>query len=209
MHQSRRLGRSATKPRSRNRMKTVSITLYTYDELSKTAQAKARDKHRELCPIDLDLTLDLTLDDAKQIARAMGFDVDRIPYCGFHSQGDGASITGEWVANRVDPAELPDCLELVKLCAEFAEIATRNPEARVHLNPYYSSRCHEYSVDYVFCDMAEDDEENFKSAARRLMKWIYHSLEAEYEHLTSDDTIGETLTENEHFFTEDGTFYHE
>jgi hypothetical protein len=36
------------------------------------------------------------------------------------------------------------------------------------------------------------------------MKWMYRQLEAEYEYLTSDEAITETIRSNEYEFTEDG-----
>lgn len=189
-------------------MKTISITLYTYNELFEKAQERARDDWRESTKVDLDFALD----DAKIVGRYLGFDIDRIPYSGFDSQGDGASITGSWSADRVDPVHLseyaPSDTELADICETLCAISIRNPEATVELTPY-GHYCHEHSVRYELYDMSDADEDVFVKAARKFMRWIYARLESDYQHQTSDETIAATLTDNEYFFTEDGTLYHE
>jgi hypothetical protein len=39
------------------------------------------------------------------------------------------------------------------------------------------------------------------------MDWLYLTLEKEYEYLTSEETIKESLIANEYDFTEDGKIY--
>mgnify|MGYP003909821093 CR=1 FL=1 len=41
-------------------------------------------------------------------------------------------------------------------------------------------------------------------ALRDLARWLYRQLEAEYDHLTSDETIEEGIIVNEYTFTESG-----
>jgi hypothetical protein len=57
--------------------------------------------------------------------------------------------------------------------------------------------------------MAEADETPFEEAAREFMRWIYARLEEDYEHQTSDETIAETLINNECYFTQEGKMHHE
>jgi hypothetical protein len=189
-------------------MKIVSLNLYTYNELTPKAQEYARDKWREHTEVDLKFALD----DAKAVGRHLGFDIERIPYCGFYSQGDGASITGDWVADRVDPVHLkehaPVDTALAAICETLSAIAIRNLEATVKLSPS-GHYCHEYSVSYDYYDMAEADETPFEEAAREFMRWIYARLEEDYEHQTSDETIAETLINNECYFTQEGKMHHE
>lgn len=189
-------------------MKTIPLTLYRYTELSAPAQERARDKWREHDRVDFDYTLD----EAKIIGRHLGFDISRIPYSGFYSQGDGASITGDWSADHVDPAHLkehaPNDTELAEICETLSAISIRNPEATINLSPN-GRYCHEHSVHYCFDDMNDADDSLFEETARSFMKWIYAQLEEEYEHQTSDETTTSTLTADEYFFTEDGTLYHE
>ena len=50
----------------------------------------------------------------------------------------------------------------------------------------------------------EDAEEIVTEAMRDLARWLYRQLEAEYDHLTSDEAIEEGIIVNEYTFTEAG-----
>jgi hypothetical protein len=50
----------------------------------------------------------------------------------------------------------------------------------------------------------EDAEETVVEAIRDLARWLYRQLEAEYDHLTSDEAIEEEIIVNEYTFTEGG-----
>ncbi len=50
----------------------------------------------------------------------------------------------------------------------------------------------------------EDAEEIVTEALRDLARWLYRQLQAEYDHLTSDDAIEEGTIVNEYTFTEAG-----
>jgi len=50
----------------------------------------------------------------------------------------------------------------------------------------------------------EDAEDIATEALRDLARWLYRQLEAEYDHLTSDEAIEEGIFVNEYTFTEAG-----
>ena len=50
----------------------------------------------------------------------------------------------------------------------------------------------------------EDAEEIVTEALRDLARWLYRQLEAEYDHLTSDEAIEEGIIANAYTFTERG-----
>ncbi len=50
----------------------------------------------------------------------------------------------------------------------------------------------------------EDAEETVTEALRDLARWLYRQLQAEYDHLTSDEAIEEGIIVNEYTFTEAG-----
>ena len=41
-------------------------------------------------------------------------------------------------------------------------------------------------------------------AIRDLARWLYRQLQTEYDHLTSDETIEQSIIANEYTFTETG-----
>ena len=50
----------------------------------------------------------------------------------------------------------------------------------------------------------EDADEIVTEALRDLARWVYRQLQAEYDHLTSDEAIEEGIIVNEYTFTEGG-----
>lgn len=94
-------------------MKTKTIELYQYDELSDAAKSRARDWWREASADDT-FTAECVLDEFEEFAKALGWEIDRakhgsgkaIYYSGFSSQGDGASFSGAWSAARCNPAAM-------------------------------------------------------------------------------------------------------
>jgi hypothetical protein len=182
------------------------VSLYNYANLAETAKTHARKQW--LARYDT-IDLDFALDDAKTISKHLGFDIKQIRYSGFYQQGDGASINGDWNAERVDPVGPKDFINddnLVAIYKTLCAIAKRNSDAVVKLSPHGRS-CHEYSVSYSHNDISEDDETLFEETARNLMRWVYAQLKDEYEHQTSDDVVAETLIANEYLFTEDGKMF--
>ena len=52
--------------------------------------------------------------------------------------------------------------------------------------------------------MTADAEEVVTEALRDLARWLYRQLEREYEYLTSDEAVDETIAANDYTFTETG-----
>ena len=52
--------------------------------------------------------------------------------------------------------------------------------------------------------MTADAGEIVTEALRDLADWLYRQLEREYEYLTSDESVEETIIANEYTFTEAG-----
>ena len=49
-----------------------------------------------------------------------------------------------------------------------------------------------------------DSEDTVTEALRDLARWLYRQLEAEHDHLTSDDAIEDGIIANEYSFTAGG-----
>ncbi len=56
----------------------------------------------------------------------------------------------------------------------------------------------------TYQDMTEDAEESVAEALRDLARWLYRQLEREYEYLSSDEVVDDTIVANEYTFTEAG-----
>ena len=56
-------------------------------------------------------------------------------------------------------------------------------------------------------DMTDGAGEAVIEALRDLARWLYRQLELEYNYLTSDEAVDETVSANEWAFTADGHFF--
>ena len=71
--------------------------------------------------------------------------------------------------------------------------------------------CHEYCMAIAVMrdsptwqDMTSDAEDSVIEALRDLARWLFRKLESEYDYLSSDDVVDESITANAFTFTHDG-----
>ena len=139
-----------------------------------------------------------------------------ISFSGFWSQGDGASFEGTWYYRRgmakAMRAYAPQDSELQEIAEGLQEMQRRTfykLSARiVRTDSHY---CHENTVGFEFeidgdswRAISEDVTGGVENYMRRLMRWIYRQLEAEYNYQTSDEAIMETIDANEYEFEASG-----
>lgn len=197
-------------------MRTETITLYRFNELSDEAKQRAIDQYRAGDPLDYDWW-DSVYDDFLAIADRIGLDIDKrgrsghsIYFSGFWSQGDGASFEGDWSYRKGMLAAIksyaPCDTELHRIVADMQELQRRHfykLEARITASTRYHSMIATSSVDGR--EASYDTDYEVKDVMEALAGWLYRQLEREYEYLMSDECIGETLDINEYEFLEDGT----
>ena len=70
-------------------MRTETLEIFKYEELNDCAKEKARNWYRD--GNDDNFWSECVIDDAKEVAALMGWEIDKVYYSGFWSQGDGAS----------------------------------------------------------------------------------------------------------------------
>jgi len=205
---------------------TRECEVYQFDSMEDinhpVAQA-AIEKYRE----NAEYIYDCELYDAVVAAKCFGFNVDVYDICwsGFWSQGDGASIEGEW--NLEDVKDVVECVksnfpqdeELNKMAENFAETIDGLTVEFVSIKRMYFTRyCHENTLgveNYQLKDEYDEEYEAYEEDAKRdaeyildIMKelsgWLYARLEKSYDYQDSDEAIMETLIANEYEFDEDG-----
>ena len=149
------------------------------------------------------------LDDAKEIGKYMGMDIDRIYFSGFWSQGDGACFEGTWRAGDVQADKLkeyaPQDKKLHRIVDGLAELAKEYPDGYFtvkHRGHYSHSGCTSFDVELP-CEQEEEleydspaykvlqvklgkDEDTLVELARDFMDWIYRTLEKEWDYQNSD-----------------------
>ena len=201
-------------------MKTHTVSTYSFAELSPKAQARALEDHSRLCGEFWES--DCTIDDAKQCLAFAGFTIEKVYFSGFWSQGDGACFVGRWVARHVDAAKMrqhaPQDAFLHAIADNLEKWAADYPQAsfRVkHSGRYSHEFCTEFAVD-LYGDAepseeqrthADDAEKGMIEEARDAMRWIYRQLQADYEFVTAEPQVRESIEANECEFNADGSRY--
>jgi hypothetical protein len=176
-----------TKP---NKMKTIEITLYKFNELNEDAKQKAIEK---LYDINVSHEWwELTYDDAKNIGlKITGFELDR-------SRGANGELmlSASEVAQNILNNHGENC-ETYKTAAKFMEEFT----------PIFSDYMNEQSEGYESRENEDkllDLESDFLNS---LLEDYAMILQKESEYLMTDEAIIEAIEANEYDFTEDGELY--
>jgi hypothetical protein len=195
-------------------MKTKTVNLYAFDELSDKAKARARQWWRE-GGFDYEWW-DSTEDDARQIAALMGLEIDELMFRGFWSQGDGASFTGRYSYAKGSVKAVkdyaPQDTRLHKIAESLQAIQRKNlyglsaNVTRGHNSNFYRHENTMYiQVETRAGDWANDEaQEAVSEALKDFARWYYRQLEKEYDYLNSDEAVDESIRANEYTFTETG-----
>lgn len=197
-------------------MRTITKNVYTLNELSPIAKAKALDNNRHYCT-EYDDWYSFAIKDWELELATQGFNDAEIDFSGFSSQGDGASFTA-----TVDvQAQLKGRSKALPLLTKLSHLSELIQECTIYrIDRHYS---HENTVsiqillddERVEATIAEHNRKQFDDEisllenliiddARNEMKKIYKALGAEYDELTSDEHVEESLTINEMEFYENG-----
>ena len=199
-------------------MRTIEKTVYLYKELPTDAgRSKAREWYRGT-GLDYEWWGGV-YQDAAAILKILGFTSVDIRFTGFSQQGDGASFAGHYGAaagwrESLGRYELPDS-EVFAIAEALDAMQARYDgrlTATVERDRYgYSRYCHEGTMAVSLYDeggdgdVPEADEAEFLELARRLARWIYDQLEAEWNYLESDECVASVIADNEYEFYADGT----
>lgn len=172
-------------------MKTKTINLYSFEELSEDAKQKAIEL---LYNINVDHQWwEYTYDDAKMIGLEINeFDLDRNRYA-----------KGKFLYSAMETTDLiksnhgHEC-ETYKTAIEF--LKNWDNEVAKHSDGIDTDKVCE-DKEYDFDQVADELESDF---LRSLLEDYSIILQKEYEILTSSEAIIETIKANEYTFTEDG-----
>lgn len=196
-------------------MKTATVKLYMFSELSAEVKSKVIGRNRDY-NLDFDWW-DHVYEDFISVAKCFGFEVESeaIQFSGFGSQGDGASFTctanvKDWKTAHKNAKQLrayaPSDTRLLSIHkryqATIKSLFSGKPagEETVVLTRARND-VHKYSVSAGLEDDTDSTPPGLDSVvlceARDLMEWLYRQLESEYDHLTSDTTISEMLADDD------------
>lgn len=194
-------------------MRTETMEIYKFEELDKNIQQKVIEKNYDINVNYYDWW-DSTQEDFYRILDILGYYDIKSYFSGFHSQGDGASFQANWNYNKnmmkLIKEYAPLDYELQDIAKILTDLSRRNfykLSAKIIQTGYY---CHEFTmyVDYVEkfngTEPTQDSEDIFKECSRRLARWYYSQLNNDYDFLTSEDSIVDTIIANEYEFYADG-----
>jgi len=206
----------------------ICTTVYQFPELSEGAKDKARSWYRELGPHDD--WWDAVNEDFERVCeilgirlktravRLMGGGTRQKPcvwFSGFCSQGDGASFEGRVSHAKGSSKRIrdyaPQDVTLHGIADQLQAVQRRNfyqlTAEATHRGRYYHEYCMTVEVmrdSPTGQEPTSDSEDTVIEALRDLARWLYRQLEAEHDHLTSDDAIEDGIIANEYTFTEAG-----
>jgi hypothetical protein len=197
-------------------MEILTIKAYHFDELSNDAKENARNWFRENYP-DYGWW-DCVYDCFKEKAFNAGFDVDKIYFSGFWSQGDGAMFEYSSIHNALR-IEFIKNLKLSPMREGWLLNNTCVSGSAKQSGRYYHNKSASHSIywevdngDLHWSKNFHKWIENYADAFEdyvvdkydELCHELYSSLKKEYEYLVSDENIDETIRINEYLFTENG-----
>lgn len=198
-------------------MPTTKITtLYTYNELSDNAKEKARDWYRE-GGFDYEWW-DFSYETIKEIGEILGIEFEEkkegIPSIFFrlaYSQGDGSSFNARYTYKagsvRKINREFPNWEGIISIAERLRDVQRKY---------FYKLRADVKSVgdSWISVDVEHtenynveirgEDEKELIDTLRDFNRWIYCYLRDDYEGLSSDEAVAETIIANGYTFTEDG-----
>lgn len=159
-----------------------------------------------------------TFDDFIARMEKVGIEVDNIHFSGFYSQGDGACFEGRIhrplrFMRKHCPGQYPMIRKLIVMKGYLNVGCT-------HSGQYYHAESTVFDMNYeefwTFLDAKDEMRESVievmdeqlnrefddfyndvKNVFRGYMNELYHELRDEYEHLTSDDVVWESIVANE------------
>lgn len=186
------------------------IKTYAFSELDDEGKENALNQHREINVHDL--WYEYVYDDAKEVGKMLGIYIDNIYFSGFWSQGDGACFEGSYEYSKGSAKKIR---EHAPLDNELHEIADNLQKLQrkyfyglyatiKHSGHYNHPGCTQIDVRHEWGYDWEDIEDDLEDALRDFMYWIYSQLEKEYEFLTSDEMVAETLLANLYEFDQEG-----
>jgi hypothetical protein len=192
-------------------MRPYTIMLYQFDELTDAAKEAARQWWRTSSERD-GFWSETVIDDAKEIGKLLGIDIDNIYFSGFSRQGDGAQFTGTYYYNKgaakAVAKHAPGDVELLNIATNLQDIQRRNfyqlSASVAHSGHYSHEFCTTINTYKDGCDVDADTEDGITEFLRDFMRWIYARLEAEYIYCNADEQVDDNIRCNEYEFTEEG-----
>jgi len=201
------------------RTEVVTIEYYKFSELSKEAQAKAIESLRQSVGYE-SFDAEYILEYAVRAAATLGLAIEakNIHYSGFGSQGDGACFSGNYSYNK-DSVKLikkkfgKTDKHLISIAQELLDLQKKHGYALHAYIEHGSSRySHSHTMNISVSqqtakgekDVSDSVECELRDILRSFADWIYREVEKEYEFAGSDESVRETIINNDYEFDVNG-----
>ena len=175
-------------------METRTYNVYKFNELNDEQKEKVVHNLRDI-NVDYDWS-QWTIKDETIRLETLGYNNAEIFFSGFWSQGDGASFTATGDIEKLVPKKLRKFVDGITFSKSHQYEHEYTMSIHVEYNDEPTGRIQLVEFDNLEKELLED--------ARNEAREIYKRLQNEYEYLTSDKSIIETIEANEYDFTEDG-----
>ena len=191
--------------------------------ITEEGKAALIERHRDINVENIDWW-DCVYDDFIATAKTKGFEIDfhkSIQFSGFWSQGDGASFTGSvdvplfieayglewaypWIMKLLESGGTVDA-SVERTSHRYSHENTCRATVSAHDDFFYlidtnGDETREAVLaewDKLMMSDIDQLEKDMESARIDLCRELYRSLEAEYEHLTSDEAVWDSIVANE------------
>ena len=196
-------------------MRTIETKIYTFNELSDEAKQKAIEKYY-YTNVEYHDWSEWIREDF--ISQTKDFEVDNVLFSGFHSQGDGAmfeysSISQELFNEAINSLNIPNYKKSAMIKGGYVNAKGNqlghyfHEKSCNHIFDFETNNCDHDNIGDLFYDNSIELESFVTNSYEDIAKELYRSLEKSYEYLTSEESITETLVENEYEFTEEGNIF--
>ena len=196
-------------------MQTVSINLYTFEELAPEVQKKVVEREHSI-NVDDACWYEPIIEDWTERLEQRGFANAKILFSGFGSQGDGACFEADInMAVYLTAHHLKTQYPLLAQYPEYVEASLKHQgmyyhKHPTHLVPYFNAEV----VDPNGSGISDEEtrvereyealEKDLSQEAVSLGRNIYTGLEEEFFHQISAEAVQDTLIANEYTYLSDG-----
>ena len=185
------------------RTETIVKTYATFKELTPEQQAKVIENNRPI-NVDYEGWSERVTDNFTVALGLIGFDVAHMFFTGFWSQGDGASFTGtyRYVKGGIEnlKKEFPNWTEFHSIAERLQQLQKVNfysIECSIYRSGFYYHSNTMYTDGFECKNYTVETENEVLEIFRDVADLYYSALSKEYEYLTSDDAVSESIISNE------------
>ncbi len=193
--------------------RVIETTVYNFGELSEEAKTNALESMRDT-NVDMNDWFDSTYENFIEEMKQIGFNLTSkdLSFRGFNSQGDGASFVCDSIdldklTKFIDKENETDLGKYVRFDQYFSMDVYRSHHQYAHertVTVRYD--CHG-GVYPLVSDKFNAFEELVSELVVSKSQKLYRDLEAEHTHLTSDESVKETIEANNYEFDDEGNQY--